>query len=83
MWLLWFEVALLVLVLMTVGAMCIFLITDDLEIMNWLRTHRALAEAWTKQLIVRYRHKARHTPRYQAQQETKEWYLQSLAFSAT
>lgn len=81
MFFLWLELAILVLVLVTVGAMCVFLVLDDPGIMNWLRTHKAELVSWAKFYIVRYKHQPRHSPQHIERQ--REWYLQSLAFSAT
>lgn len=85
MYLLWLEIAMLVLVLFTVGVMCFFLVLDDPGIMNWFRTNRAAAETWTKQLIVRYKHQPRHTPQFIVIEieRQREWVRQSWAFSAT
>jgi len=83
MFFLWFATAMLVLAMLAVGACCVQLISEDEELLNWFRTHYEMFVVWTKQLIVRYKHKAVHSLKYQAQQETKEWYMQSLRFSAT
>jgi len=85
MFFLYLEIAMLVLAVVAVGACSLQLFIEDRGIQQWIAKQHDALSVWIPQLIVRYRHKPRHTPQFivAQKQRDREWFMQSLAFSAT
>jgi len=90
MFFLYLEIAMLVLAVVAVGACSLQLFIEDRGIQQWISTKHDELGVWISQMVtdymnkplmIRYRHKPRHSPQYIGRQ--REWYLRSLAFSAT
>jgi len=75
---LYVEIAMLVLAMVAVAIAIVALVLDDPEIMAWFSRNLSADKK-------RYQHVARHAPAYirKEKEERREWYLNSLSFSAT
>ena len=78
MYFLYFAIAMLLLSMLAVSACCAQLISEDPEIMACLRRYMSVD-------MKRYKHTARHTPKYVVAQKVRvqAWYKESLVLSAT